>query len=191
MLDFSETLDIILEESQNPWQPLNRAMELVRKLDIAKQMVLDLQHQLMSMKNKVNADLALNIRRKMPSLNVGLDKNGSCKVGYKSKHLIFSPDIEKGIWCVQSSDDRFANRFQKLKRHDLIIGADATPLINAIVGYFTSHYKSLDEELTGIGVILVEGRISTMADLVRWREGYTEKKLLNSRAVRQQCLVNA
>lgn len=189
-MEFSDTLDFILEESQNPWQPLQHAMELVRKLDIAKQMVSDLQHRLMSMKNKINAELALTIRRRMPALNVGLDKTGSCKVGYKTKNLVFSPDIEKGIWCVQSPDNRFLSRFQKGKRHDLVIGSEITPLIDAIVAYFTEHYKSLGEDIVGVGTILIEGRIGTLSDLVQWREGRIEKPL-NSRATRQQCLVNA
>lgn len=187
-MEFSDTLDVILEESQNPWRPLQDAMELVRKLDMAKQYVADLQHQLLSMKNKINADLALHIRRKMPALNVGLDKNGSCKVGYKSKSLLFTPDIEKGIWSVQSSDHRFLNKFQKMRRRDLIIGSEITPLIEAVIAYFTGHYKSLGEDIVGVGIILVEGKIGTLSDLVKWKEGHTIP--LNSRMMKQKCLTN-
>jgi len=190
MLEFADTLNLVLDESHNPRQPLQHAMELVRKLDIAKQMVADLQHRLLSMKNKINAELALAIRRRMPALNVGLDKTGSCKVGYKTKNLVFSPDIERGIWHVQSPDNRFLNRFQKGKRHDLVIGSELTPLIDAVVAYFTEHYKSLGENIVGIGTILIEGRMGTLSDLVQWREGQIEKPL-NSRSTRQKCLVNA
>lgn len=188
MLEFSDTLNIILEESSGRWPPVQRAMDLVRKLDIAKQMVLDLQHQLLSMRNRINADLALSIRRRMPALNVGLDKTGSCKVGYKSKSLLFSPDIEKGVWQVQSSDNRFLSHFLKSKRSYLVIGAEILPLIDAVVAYFTEYYKSLGENIDGVGLILIEGRIGTLSDLVQWREGQTP---LNSRSARHKCLVSA
>lgn len=188
MLEFSNTLDIILAEETSQWRPLQQAMELVRKLDIAKQMVLDLQHRLLSMKNRINADLALNIRRRMPALNVGLDKNGFCKVGYKTKHLLFSPDIEKGIWNVESSDNRFLSHFLKSKRSSLVIGAEISPLIEAVVAYFTNHYKSLGEDIDGVGAILIDGRIGTLSNLVQWKDGQIQ---LNSRSTRQRCLVNA
>ena len=190
-LEFSSSLDVILNESNNRWRPLDTAMELVRKLDSARQLVADINHQLSSLKNRMNADLALSIRRHMPALNVGIDRLGSCKVGYKSKHLLFSPDIEKGIWMVSSPDARFTNRFNKLKRHDLVIGSNIEPLIGAITGFFTDHYKSLGEEVTGQGIILVEGKLGSLTDLVKWRDEYTYKKPLNSRMSRKQCLTNA
>lgn len=188
-MSFSETLDFILTEDQSQL-PLQKAMEIVRKLNIAKQMVVDLQHRLLTAKNKINVELALNLRKRMPSLNIGIDKSGSCKVGYRSKSLTFSPDIENGIWIVQSSDPRFARRFQKLKRYDLIIGSsDITPLIDAVVEYFTGHYKSLGEEITGVGVILIEDKIRNLSDLIEWRNNQIDSTPLNSRTIK--CLANA
>lgn len=167
ILSFSNTLDVILEESDNSWQPLNAANELVEKLHVARQNVINIQHKLLNLKSKVNADLALTIRRIVPSLNVSLDKSGGCKIGYKSKSLTFNPDFEKGIWLINSPDPRFLRKFQRSRQHDLFIGSDIVPLITAIAEYFTEYYKSLNEDINGTGLLLIEGKISTLSDLAK------------------------
>lgn len=190
-MEFATTLDMILSEGETSHTtPLETAMQLVRKLDSAKQLVLDLQHQLMSTKNRMNADLALAIKRQMPALNVGIDKNGCCKIGYKTKHLLFSPDLDNRIWTAQSPDLRFANKFNKRRRRDLLMNHDMQSLLDAITHHFADHYRSLGEDLIGNGLIMVEGKIGSLADLVRWREDVSPPiKRINSRATRQQCSI--
>lgn len=190
-MEFATTLDMILSEGETSHTtPLETAMQLVRKLDSAKQLVLDLQHQLMSTKNRMNADLALAIKRQMPALNVGIDKNGCCKIGYKTKHLLFSPDLDNRIWTAQSPDLRFANKFNKRRRRDLLMNHDMQSLLDAITHHFVDHYRSLGEDLIGNGLIMVEGKIGSLADLVRWREDVSPPiKRINSRATRQQCSI--
>lgn len=190
MLEFSDTLEILLTES-NSWQPLRKAKELVRKLSVAKQIISDLQHQLLSAKSKINAELTLMIRRKMPAMNVGLDRYGYCKVGYKTKTLSLSPDIESDIWHIRSSDSRFLNGFLKSKRSNLIIGDNVEQLADAVITYFTDYYKSLGEDINGNGLILVDGKIGTLRDIVEWKEEKLHIAPLNSRSKRQKCLANA
>lgn len=182
---FADSLDIILTESNKGWRPMDSAIELMRRLDSAKQLVADIQHQLLSLRNRMNADLVLSIKRHMPALNVGLDKNGECKVGYKSKSLVFTPNIEQGVWVVTSSDDRFKNRFSKSKRKTLVISPNIDHLIEAIADFFSEHYKSLGEDIIGNGIIMVEGKISSLRDIVEWRDRCLT---LKSRKMRQNVL---
>lgn len=183
---FKESLNIVLSEGNNNWRPMDAAMEIMRKMSAAKQLVSDLHHQLLSLKNRMNADLALSLKRHMPALNVSIGRNGECKIGYKSKHLVFTPNIEQGVWIVDSSDDRFKNRFSKAKRQTLIISPNLDRLISSITDFFTEHYKSLGEDISGVGVIIVEGRIGSLKDIVEWRDNVTLMPL-QSRSVRKKC----
>lgn len=183
-MSFADQLNLILEESQEQ-NPLVAAMEIVQKLDAAKQQILDLQHQLSSVKQRMNGDLALGVRRQLPGLNVGVDPNG-CKVGYRSKNLVFDPDVEKGIWMVSGDDDRFANRFHRTFGLQTRLVPDIGDMIEAIIHHFRDHYKSLGEEILGTGVVLVEGKKSTLSNLIYWRDKpLLPKRKLNTRLARR------
>lgn len=178
-----DALEVILEEDTGGvLTSIETAMHIVKDLESTKRRVLDLKYQLKSMKNRINAELAMKIRLSMPALNVSIDNQGQCKVGYKSKHLILSPDIERGFWKVKSADYRFSNKFEKLRRRDLFIGADINSLINALTEYFTDYYKSLNEDIVGDGLMLIEGKLSSLKDLVNYKE--TMRIPLNSRLKR-------
>lgn len=183
-MSFSDQLNIILEEPSTEQNPLEAAMGVVRKLDAIKQEVLDLQHQLGSAKQRMNGDLAFGVRRQMPGLNVGVDPNG-CKIGYRSKSLNFDPDVEKGIWIVTGEDDRFTNRFSRTFGPQTRLLPDIGDMVEAIVGYFGGHYKTLGEEIIGTGVILIEGKLSSLVGLNLWRGAALPRKRLNTRLARR------
>lgn len=183
-MSFFDQLSLVLEEPAGQ-NPLESAMEIVRKLDSVKQEVLDLQHQLGSLKQVMNGDLALGVRRHMPGLNVGVDPMG-CKIGYRSKNLVFDPDIEKGIWIVTGDDDRFTKRFSKMFGPRTRLVPDIGDMVEAIVGHFGGHYKTLGEEIIGTGVVFVEGKRTTLAGLAQWRNTpVLPRKRLNTRLTEQ------
>lgn len=169
-MEFSSTLDILLEDAQQASEAVVRAENILKKLEAARREISNLQHHLQVLQNKITADLAVAIHRKMPALNVGLDKNGNCKIGYKTKHLVLRPDIERGMWEVMSTDQRFASRFIKGRRRTLFINNDLNPVIDAIASFFTDHYKSIGENIIGHGKIIIDDKLCTLSTLLSHRE---------------------
>jgi hypothetical protein len=164
----SNRLDAIFEEASAGANPIEAAMEIVRKLDAAKQLVLDLQNQLDISRKGMSGNLALGIRRRHPSFNIGVDNDG-CKVGYRSKYLLFRPDISNGVWAVSSPDDKFLRKFTGNNPQAIVLRSDITPLADAVVTYFRNHYKTLGEDINGDGVTLVEGKRGTSLDIMTWK----------------------
>ena len=177
IVDLHKSLSIILDDTSNNHQ-YDNVSELVQKLQNARQQVFDIEHKIATIKHKMNSDLALNVRRTQPGLNVAVDKNG-CKVGYKTKLLYFTPDIENEIWKVTSPYRRFLREFLNSYRRATLINNDLSMLVTAIVSYFISYYRTLNEEINGTGLLMIENKRGTLLELIQWRSSI--KKPLKSR----------
>lgn len=184
MSDLSKCLDMILEdESPEQQDAVQQAAAIANSLEAARQRVYDLQWQLQATQNRICADLAIRIRKQLPGLNVAVNRNG-CKVGYKSKHLLLYPNASQGVWDIKSSDNRFTRKFFSRHSRKTIITPGHDELIGAIIKHFSEHYKSLGEDIVGTGVILVEDRRATLAQLFRWRDETPARPVLRTRATR-------
>jgi hypothetical protein len=179
---FADQLSFILEERPPTQNPLDVASEVLRSMDSLKQQLASLEHKLGSIRQRMNADLALGIRRNHPGLNIAVDSTG-CKVGYRSKSIYFNPDIEKGIWTVTGDDPRFVGRFKRQYGKSTVLLPDIGDLVSAITDYFTGHYKSLGEDIIGTGVVLIEGKCASLRELARYSQFQPVKKL-NTRLAR-------
>jgi hypothetical protein len=182
-MSFADQLTVVLEDRPPTQSPLEAATEIIHSMDSLKQQFIDLQHRLGSIKQRMNADLALGVRRNHPGLNVSVDPTG-CKVGYRSKSLNFDPDIEKGVWIVAGEDPRFMGRFKRQFGRSTVLLPDIAPLVSAITDYFTGHYKSLGEDIVGNGVVLIEGKRASLRELVGYGDFQPAKKL-NTRLARR------
>ena len=182
-MSFGNQLSLVLEERPQTQSPLDAASEILSSMDSLKQQLIDLQHKLGVIKQRMGADLALSVRRHHPGLNVAVDQNG-CKVGYRSKSLYFDPDVEKGVWAVNSSDERFSGRFNRQYGKSTVLSPDIGNLESAITDYFSGHYKSLGEDIVGDGVVLIEGRRASLGELTSYGEFQPTKKL-NTRLARR------
>ena len=107
-----------------------------------------------------------------------------CKIGYKSKSLLFDPDVTKGIWIVTGEDPRFTGRFQRQFGRNTVLLPDIGDLVSAITTYFTGHYKSLGEDIVGTGVVLLEGRRASLREVAGYGEFQPTRKL-RTRLARQ------
>lgn len=100
--------------------------------------------QLQQAVETLNAQLALELRKSMPKLNVNLS-NGKCYVRYRShnssKSVVVFPDVTRGRWEVEPGD--FGRGFAKHFDAALPLQDDLDPLVDAIVEYFSTQYKSL------------------------------------------------
>jgi hypothetical protein len=182
-MDFGDQLSIVLEERPRTQNPLDAASGILHSMDSLKQQLIDLQNKLGVIKQRMGADLALSVRRNHPGLNVAVDQNG-CKVGYRSKNLCFDPDVEKGVWVVSSSDDGFLGRFKRQYDRNTVLSPEIGELVSAITDYFAGHFKSLGEDIVGVGVVLIEGKRSTLGELTGYGEFQPTKKL-NTRLARR------
>jgi hypothetical protein len=183
MIDFTRTLNSVLVESE-PSSGLDlvaAAKTITTGLEAAKVRVRELENQLNLVHSRISGELAITVRKLLPSLNVGVTKD-SCKVGYKSKHLQFVPDLMRGVWVVKSSDHRFANAFLRHYAPQTVVSSGLAPLSQAIIAYFVNHYRSLGEDITGTGLIVVEDRRCQLSDLVAWRNAHYK---LNSRSAQR------
>lgn len=162
---FSDQLSFILEEQTTQCGDLlGFATDIARQMEATKQQLSDLKRRLAVVNRKINTNLATILRRENPSLNISVTAEG-CKVGYKSKNLIFSPDIFKGVWSIDSYDEKFLNRFLRQHRRKTILDPDIGDLSAAIIEYFTLYYKSLNEDIVGNGATLVDGKSVSLREL--------------------------
>jgi hypothetical protein len=163
MSSITKAIDILLEDDQSGWEIYSQATELYNELESAKLHVQNLMHKLHGQRQKMCMDLSYRLRKRNPSFNISVDRNG-CRIGYRKKSLTFRPDLGKGIWQVLSKDEGFANLFKRKHRSSLLINHDIGEFVDTIYGFFRDNYKTLQEESEGQGVILVDGVKRSLAD---------------------------
>lgn len=175
-------LDFILEDdtTQMADDPYQAAMNVVIDLEEARRKVTDLERQLMYAMDRLCGGLAVGIRKHQPGLNVGLD-NGNCKIGYRTKHLILKPDLTKKVWAVSGPDQRFARRFMKDHAPHTNLTSDTSMIAQAIANFFTKHYRTLGEEISGYGILLLDGHKIKTLDLISYVRNCDRILLENNR----------
>lgn len=167
MKSILEALDLVLEdEIGQGWEVYGQATDLYNQLEDAKLHVQNLLHQLHRYRQKMCLDLSYRLRKRNPAFNISVDRHG-CKIGYRKKSLTFKPDLAKGMWQVLSKDDQFANLFKRTNKSALLITHDVDEFINTIFTFFKEHYKTLQEDIDGQGVIMIDDKISTLSELAR------------------------
>ena len=167
-------LDTLLEDVSEiaSQSPLNTASAIIATIGDTRRRLAQLEAKLAAAIDHINGDLAMAVRRLKPGLNIGLDRVG-CKVGYKTKSLIFAPNLQTGVWEVRSPDPKFLGRFKRHFGSRLALVPDPSQVAKAISDYYTEHYKTLHEEISGVGIVLVEGKRGTLLDIADWRNQYT------------------
>jgi hypothetical protein len=163
MLNLESRLNVIFEETRE--SPIGDAVNLAAQIQRAQQQVLDMQYELEKVLRRLSTDLALGIRRREPAFNVSVDKRG-CKIGYKTKCLLFTPNPEKELWEVTSGNERFCREFKQAHRRSLLLDPNLNALIDAIVHHFTAYFRTLGEAVCGTGIIMVDERKTTLSGLV-------------------------
>jgi hypothetical protein len=178
MSNLMRNLDTVFEHRDDLHLDLSKkAIKLTSELLETKQKLNLLQKEAQRFKTELIGALALAVRRKKSGLNVGVNEN-ECKIGYKTVHLSFVPDIENQQWIVESTNKRFAATFAS--NADLTLNGQLTPLVEGIVQYFSSHV----DKITGIGLVVVENKLSTLMHLVEWYKNKQHRSRLNSRKYR-------
>lgn len=147
-MGFREKLTkILVEDAYAPDTPvpdnaLTAVRELAKQLAEARQNAADLERRYKQAYERLAGQLAQQVRQSQPRLRAN-QQDGNCSVGYCTKSLVMRPDLDGGVWTVNSPDESFARRFHR--RHGSLTGLDGDPanLVQAIVQYFTDHYRTL------------------------------------------------
>lgn len=179
-------LDLMLEDTYYSSYNHNNAVNLIRELHNIEQRKLDIEHELDKLRYSMLADLALAVRRMEPGLNVSVSKTG-CKIGYFGKNLTLNPVFGQDSWISTSTKERFLKEFQSKYKHQLLLDSDLKIVAKAVVDHFVSYFRTLGEEISNTGIILIEDKKSTLSNLIEWQQKNKEsyrKKLLPSRQVR-------
>jgi len=173
------SLDIILSEEVDTTY-IAMSIEAQNQLQKMQQQVAILEQKVRDYKAKINADLAICIRRQLPGLHLSIDES-VCKVGYKTKHLSISPDLSRKQWIIESPDHVFKARF--LSKTDLELTDKLQGISESIVNYFKDYYQQQNESIHGTGHLLLEQNNSTLGSVAKWRN-QKARTYLNSRAVK-------
>jgi len=168
-MSFEDRLNLILQDSKKT-NNLENAYEVYRSIDKAKQNLLKMQHELNSIKKRINCELAIGVRKRHPALNVAVNRKG-CKVGYKNKNMCFDPDMAKGVWIITGSDNNFVKRFKRNHVKDTVLSHEFDNMADLISNFFINHYKSLGEQIIGNGVTLLEQRSVNLIEMAAISQG--------------------
>lgn len=101
----------------------------------------------------LNSQLALEIRKRMPKLQVNL-ASGKCHVKFKSKAVTVWPDAMGGKWQIDQND--MGRNFMRGFSHALPMHDDLSSIAEAISEYFSGHYKSLGDTFGAKNVMPTE-----------------------------------
>ena len=137
--NFEKQLDVILENT-DVFGPASEALgKLSSANDSTREAAAGLQREV----DRLNHQLALQIRQHSPSLNVVLGRDGRCTVKYKDyrNSLRLWPNVEhKRFEC---GDTPFEKAFKRYHGHTLTLEPEI--IGKAVADYFKQRYASLKD----------------------------------------------
>lgn len=169
-MNLAEKLTLIEEAySADTTGVVTGAITANEQLEQAQRAVIAAKLEVQRAMARINGGLALAIRQAKPGLNISLERD-SVTVGYYARSLRFVPDLNSKTWVVESSLPKISANFLK-RGVPLQLLDDFSGLANAIGKYFTNYYKSLGENITGTGKLLLDGKLSNLSDLAALLKG--------------------
>lgn len=158
--NFAARLSILIENDSSAISSnmLDEVNSQLNELNELKSKIKSLEKDLSHFVDKFCAQLAVQVRRLEPSLDIHL-YDGSCAFGYKSMILELKPNIEKKVWMPVSPDSRINKKFVASHGANLRFSNDLSDLAEAIVHYFKMRYKSLMED---VGVVTINNVRTTI-----------------------------
>lgn len=122
--------------------PVASSLDAAHRVKEAESILRNAQDELHASLESINTKLAYEIRKRMPKLQVNLG-GGKCRIYYKSKSVVVSPNALAGKWEIEPND--MGKSFMKGFAHALPMQDDLGPIAEAVVEYFGGHYKTLGD----------------------------------------------
>lgn len=120
----------------------SEARSVNSELREAEAKVLNLQSTLQHALESLNAQLAVEIRKRVPKLSVNLTQH-KIEVRYRSKTLICWPNIDRDVWEVELNET--GRYFMRSHSADMRVSDDPTELAEFITEFFGNNYKTLQD----------------------------------------------
>ena len=164
MSDLSTHLNTVLDIM--PWsKSADQVRETIDSISAAKRHLHILESRLHNSCKQMIGDLALNLKKDMPELNLAVVES-ECKIGNRTRVTKIHVDISECKWVITTESGS-----QKFDPITIDITSDLTTVVKVISDQFSDK--------GGDGKILVEGKISTTTRLADWA-----RPRLNSRLSR-------
>lgn len=147
MNSINDKLNTILEDKyalgtpapNNPWAKVN---SLSIDIESKKQELYELEQQRAEATQEYINELARKLRQSSPNMNIMPDRNG-CSVEYRSKSLMFNPDFNMKVWVISGPDQSLVDQFGSLHSSAMPLHWNLSPISQAILNFFQSHYRTL------------------------------------------------
>ena len=120
----------------------SQARNINAELRESEALVLNLQSKLKFALESLNAQLAVEIRKRMPKLSVNLTQH-KVEVRYRSKAIICWPNIDRDVWEVELNET--GRYFMRAHSADSKLSDNPTEFAELITEFFSSNYKSLQD----------------------------------------------
>ena len=139
-----EHLDAMPPESSMSGQNghASEARNANAELREAEARVLNLQANVQHALESLNAQLAVEVRKRMPKLSVNLMQH-KVEVRYRSKGLVCWPNVDRDVWEVELNDT--GRYFMRAHSADLKLSDDPTEFAELITEFFSNNYKTLQD----------------------------------------------
>lgn len=139
-----EHLDAMPPESSMSGQNGNasEARTINSELREAEARVLNLQSTLQHALESLNAQLAVEVRKRMPKLSVSLAQHKT-EIRYRSKALICWPNVDRDVWEVEPNET--GRYFMRAHSADLKLSDDTSEFAELITEFFSNNYKTLQD----------------------------------------------
>ena len=144
--NFAQMLEEQLQSVDTEADRIARIRQIQDQISQLESQMMELKHQLAQETEGLTGELAVSVRKLMPSLSVSLD-SGRCCVRHMSNSLAFKPDFTNSLWDVEPNIS--GRRFRKYHGHSLGLKHDVRPLADSIGGFFKKRYKRLNMECIG------------------------------------------
>lgn len=166
-----EALNVVLDDGDYSY--ISNMEKLSKQLKLARSTVRDLEREIISTQNKMNADVAIKVRKTIPSANIAVNsagnREGSCKFGNNSIVLYLRPDITSTNWDLDNGGCHDYYGFDKIEE-----------LVSSISSLLSAN---MSESKNVSGSIILDGISVSLKDLVSWRNRQ-DCKPLNTRMMR-------
>lgn len=115
--------------------------DIRKELQDAKAHVAELEMNLRQAVEEYNFALGVALRKRLPQITVSYDK-GRCTANYRSTVLSCWPNMDMGLWSFEPN--KHGRHFTRHNGHALRLGNQIDPIVDAIVGYLTQKYRTLE-----------------------------------------------
>jgi hypothetical protein len=142
MNDFDKQLDSSLNNLKSKTDLLSNLSRSITEIVEAEAQIRTMKDNLEVLIDEMMAKLSLEVRKRMPKLNVSIS-SGRCDIRYKAKSIVIKPNLNKMSWSIDPND--MGREFLRSFKDEFKISNSFSAIADAIIDYFSGRYKTLNK----------------------------------------------